>query len=200
MTFHSWLHLWRIDRDVKIPHISIMVMTPWAFSRLLWFYNRRPFQAWPSEYETSLALGWRWPFTKTFREHKWVSTQAMPMAVYGAPMDRVYLIRVCNDLHIEIKGKLVDNPEIRHISPTVKQVLQSAPDCAHDRIPYWKADCPECARKALRMAIALKAKYEPIRQIDPHEDPIIGFRRREAEAQARLKAAEKLVLSAGEEL
>jgi len=177
-----------------------MVMTPWAFSRLLWFYNRRPFQAWPSEYETSLALGWRWPFTKTFREHKWVSTQAMPMAVYGAPMDRVYLIRVCNDLHIEIKGKLVDNPEIRHISPTVKQVLQSAPDCAHDRIPYWKADCPECARKALRMAIALKAKYEPIRQIDPHEDPIIGFRRREAEAQARLKAAEKLVLSAGEEL
>ena len=90
----------------------------------------------------------------------------------------IYLARVCKDLHIEIKGKLVDNPEIQHISPTVKQVLQFAPDCAHDKIPYWKADCPECAHKALRMAIALKTKYEPVRQIDPHEDPIIGSRTR----------------------
>ena len=201
MTFHSWLHLWRIDRDVNIPHLSVTVMTPWAYVRLLWHYNRRPFQAWPSEYETSLVLGWRWPFTKTFREKRWAArTEPAPMAVYGAPMDEIYLARVCNDLHIKIKGKLVDNPEIRHISPTVKQVLQFAPDCAHDTISYWKADCSECARAALRLAIALKAKYEPVRQIDPHEDPIIGFRRREAEAQARLKAAEKLALSAGEEL
>jgi hypothetical protein len=79
-------------------------------------------------------------------------------------------------------------------------LIAAAPDCAHDRIPYWKADCPECARKALRMAIALKTRYEPVRQIDPHEDPIVGFRRREAEAQDRLKAAEKLALPAGEEL
>jgi hypothetical protein len=146
------------------------------------------------------VIGWRWPFAKKFREKKWANTQAMPMAVYGAPMDEIYLARVCKDLHIEAQGKLTENPSVLHIGPTVKQMLQYAPDCAHDRIPYWKADCPECARKALRMAIALKTRYEPVRQIDPHEDPIVGFRRREAEAQDRLKAAEKLALPAGEEL
>jgi hypothetical protein len=201
VTFHSWLHLWRIDRDVQIPHLSVNVMTPWAFARLLWFYNRRPFQAWPSEYETSLVLGWRWPFTKTFREKRWAArTEPAPMAVYGAPMDEIYLVRVCRELHIETQGKLTDNSSILHIGPTVKQMLQYAHDCAHDSIPCWKADCPECARAALRLAVAFKAKYEPVRLIDPHEAPIVGFRRREAEAQARLKAAEVLALPAGEEL
>jgi hypothetical protein len=36
--------------------------------------------------------------------------------------------------------------------------------------------------------------------IDPHEEPIVGFRRREAEALAWLKAAEMLALPAEEEL
>jgi hypothetical protein len=199
VTFREWRSLWRIDRDVKIPHLSVTVMTPWAFARALWYFNRREFQAWPSEYETSLVIGWRWPFAKKFREKKWgVKPKALPLAVYGAPMDEVYLARVCKDLHIETQGRLTDNPIVLHIGPTVKQMLQYAPDCAHDRISYWTADCPECARAALRLAIAFKAKYEPVRLIDPHEEPIIGFRRREAEAQARLKAAEKLALLAGE--
>jgi hypothetical protein len=199
MNFHSWLHLWRIERDVKIPHLSVTVMTPWAFARLLWFYNRRPFQAWPSEYETSLVLGWRWPFAKTFREKKWANTQAMPMAVYGGPMDEVYLIRAVKELDFFIgagrEHQLADRPEIRHIGPTVKVLLGQGPKCDH---PYWIATCPQCARKALRLAVNLKAKYEPVRLIDPHEEPIIGFRRREAEALARLKAAEMLALPAGE--
>jgi hypothetical protein len=200
MKWKEWRSLWRVERTVNIPHLSVTVMTPWAFVRLLWYFNRREFQAWPSEYETSLVIGWRWPFAKKFREKKWAIVKAMPMAIYGAPMDEVYLARVCKDLHIETQGKLTDNPGVLHIGPTVKQMLQYAPDCAHDRISYWKADCQECARAALRLAIAFKAKYEPVRLIDPHEEPIVGFRRREAEALAWLKAAEMLALPAEEEL
>ena len=202
MKWKEWRSLWRVERTVNIPHLSVTVMTPWAFVRALWYFNQREFQAWPSEYETSLVIGWRWPFAKKFREKKWATKpKALPMAVYGAPMDEIYLVRVCRELHIvDPTVLLVDDPRVAHIGPTVKALLQHEPKCNHDRIPYWKADCPECARAALRLAIDFKAKYEPVRLIDPHEEPIIGFRRREAEAQARLKAAEMLALPVGEEL
>jgi hypothetical protein len=200
MKWKEWRSLWLVERTVNIPHLSVTVMTPWAFVRLLWYFNRREFQAWPSEYETSLVIGWRWPFAKKFREKKWAIVKAMPMAIYGAPMDEVYLIRATRDLLFvdqDCNLRFTDHSEVRHIGPTVKVLLGQGPKCDH---LYWIATCPQCARKALRLAVNLKAKYEPVRLIDPHEEPIVGFRRREAEALAWLKAAEMLALPAEEEL
>jgi hypothetical protein len=193
MTFKEWRSLWRFDRTVDVPHLSAVLMCPWLFVRLLWFFNRCEFQAWPSEYETSLVIGWRWPFTKKFKEKKWAKLEKMPLAIYGGPMDEVYLIRATRELSlieenysVERKGHfLAEHPEIRHIGATVKDLLNLTPSCDHN---FWLASCPQCARKALRLAIHLKTRYEPVRLIDPHEDPIVGFRRREAEAKARLEA------------
>jgi hypothetical protein len=66
---------------------------------------------------------------------------------------------------------------------TLVQLLQEKPVCDHS---YWTASCPECARKALRLAILLKTKYEPVPQIDPNESPLAAFRRREADAKKQL--------------
>lgn len=185
MTFKEWRSLFRFDRTVDIPHLSVTVMCPYAFVRVLWYFNRREFQAWPSEYETSLVLGWRWPFTKNFKEKKWARYQQMPMALYGGPMDQIYLVRACHELGIGSESM----EDGRYIGPTVRAVLQVEPKCQHT---YWVASCPQCARKALRLAINLKTKYDPVKLIDPHESPIDGFRRREVEAE--LKAAAALAL------
>lgn len=195
MNWREWKSLWRFDRQVDIPHLSIAVMTPYAFVRVLWYFNRREFQAWPSEYETSLVLGWRWPFTKTFKEKAWRKIEKMPLAVYGGPMDEIYLLRATKELLLvdeqyPLTREDKTRHDIRHIGPTVNILLKLGPPCQH---PYWVATCPQCARKALRLAIDLKAKYEPVRLIDPHEDPIVGFRRREAEAQ-RLEAEKRKAL------
>ena len=93
MKWSEWKSLWRFDRTVNIPHLSATLMCPWAFARLMWYFNRREFEAWPSEYETSLVLGWRWPFTKKFREKKWATVERLPMAIYG-PSDLSYLQKV----------------------------------------------------------------------------------------------------------
>jgi hypothetical protein len=187
MRWNEWKLLWRFDKIVDIPSLQVTVMTPWAFARILWYCNRREFQAWPSEYETSLVLGWRWPFAKKFREKKWAKIQPMPLAIYGGPMDEVYLARATKELllvdasfPIERVTFTAANSDIRHIGPTVNVLLHQGPLCAH---PFWIASCPQCARKALRLAINLKTKHEQAPWIDPHEDPVIGFRRREAEAK-----------------
>jgi hypothetical protein len=188
MKWTEWKSLWRYEKQINIPHASIVVMTPYCFARILWYFNRREFQAWPSEYETSLVLGWRWPFTKTFREKKWATVQPLPLAIYGGAMDEVYLARAIDELHwpMELEKPVLD-AAVRHIGPTVKDLLQMVPRCNHN---FWLADCPDCARKALRMAISYKTKYNPVRLIDPHEDPIAAFRRREAEAKKRLGVSE----------
>lgn len=194
MTFREWRNLFRFDRTIDIPHLSAALMCPWAFARLCWYFNRREFQAWPSEYETSLVLGWRWPFAKKFKEKKWATVEKMPLAIYGGPMDEVYLARATKELlliddnfPIERVTFTAANSDIRHIAPTVNVLLRLGPLCNH---LYWVANCEQCARKALRLAINLKTKYEQAPRIDPHEDPIVGFRRREAEAKARLGSGE----------
>lgn len=195
MKWSEWKSLWRFDRIVDIPHLSVTIMTPWAFARLLWYFNHREFQAWPSEYETSLVLGWRWPFAKKFREKKWSKVQPMPLAIYSGPMDEVYLERAVRELGWGTPSTLESTVlDVRHISATVRQArqLRTTSFCRHD---YWIASCPNCARRALTLAVQLKAKYEPVRLIDPHEDPIIGFRRREAEAK-RLEASRAAALPA----
>jgi hypothetical protein len=191
MTWKDWRELWHLDRDIKVPHASIIITTPYAFVRFLWHYNRRPFQAYPSQYETGLVLGWRWPFAKTFRERKWLKFVDMPIAVYGGPMDEIYLVRAMKELLLLDAKALVkmtpnflsEHPELRHIGPTVNVLLHLGPQCDHN---FWVATCPQCARKALRLAIQLKTKYEPVKLIDPHEDPLKAFQRRQAEAEARL--------------
>jgi hypothetical protein len=193
MTFKEWRDLWYVAHVCDIPHLSVIVQTPYAFVRVLWHYNRRPFPAWPSEYETGIVLGWRWPFTKKFREKKWAKSEPLPLAIYGGPMDEVYLARatkelllVDNSFPIERVTFMAANSDIRHIAPTVNVLLRLGPACNH---PYWVASCQQCARKALRLAINLKTKYEQAPWIDPHKEPIVAFRRREAEAKARLEAS-----------
>ena len=185
MTFKEWRSLWRFDRTVDIPHLSATLMCPWAFARVLWYYNRREFQAWPSEYETSFILGWRWPFTKTFREKKWAKIEPMPLAIYGGPMDEIYLDRVAHEIHMHPQDDS-DRANILQVGVTVRRLREMAPFCEHK---FWTADCRDCVRKALRMAVRLTSTYQPVRSIDPHESPIDGFRRREAEAKARLQAS-----------
>lgn len=188
MTFKEWRSLWRFDRTVNIPHLSATLMCPWAFARVLWYHNRREFQAWPSEYETSLALGWRWPFTKTFKEKKWAKIEPMPLALYGA-MDEIYTVRAVRELKWDGEDALqsmVRMYDVRYIAPTIRAVLQAEPKCAHN---YWIANCPDCARKALSLAVQMTAKHPPKSIPDPHESPIDGFRRREAEAKARLQVS-----------
>jgi hypothetical protein len=194
MNWTEWKSLWRAERTVNIPHLSVVLMTPYVFVRFLWYFNRRPFQAWPSEYETSLVLGWRWPFTKKFREKKWATVERLPMAIYGGPMDEIYLARATKELLLVDENFPIErvtftaaNSDIRHIAPTVNVLLHLGPLCDHK---FWIASCPQCARKALRLAINLKTKYEQAPRIDPHEDPIVGFRRREAEAKKRLGVPE----------
>ncbi len=193
MNWREWKSLWRFDRQVDIPHLSIAVMTPYAFVRALWYSTSKEFKAWPNAWETGVVLGWRWPWRNEFREKHWIRRDLMPLAVYGGPMDEIYLARATKELLLvddnfpieRVTFTAADSP-IRHIGPTVNALLRLGPRCSHN---LWIADCPNCARKALRMAIQLKAKYEPVKLIDPHENPIIGFRRREAEAQAKLAAS-----------
>lgn len=190
MQFNEWKSLWRLDRDIQVPHASVVVMCPYGFVRVLWHYCPKEFKAWPSTYETGVVLGWRWPWSEKFREKAWLRKDEMPLAVYGRPMDEIYLARAVKDLlmvddtfpieRVTFVG--ADSP-IRHIGPTVKVLLDEWPRCSHN---LWLANCPQCARKALRLAIRLKAMYEPVRQIDPHEDPVVAFRRREEEAKKRL--------------
>lgn len=185
MKWSEWKSLWRFDKTVDIPHLSITVMCPYGFVRVLWYFNRREFQAWPSEYETSLVLGWRWPFAKEFKERAWRKLEKMPLAVYGGPMDEIYLARAVRELGWDTDNALESTVrmfDVKHIGPTIRAAnqLTIAPKCEH---PYWLASCPNCARRALTLAVQLKAKYGPVKMIDPHESPIEGFRRREAKAR-----------------
>ena len=56
MKFSEWRKLWRIDKTIKIPHADVIVMTPYLFVRVLWYFNRRRFEAHPSTYETGDVL------------------------------------------------------------------------------------------------------------------------------------------------
>ena len=155
MTFKEWRSLFRFDRTVDIPHLSVVCMCPYIFVRILWYFNRREFQAWPSEYETSLVLGWRWPFTKKFREKAWTKLEKMPLALYG-PMDIMYLARAFKEFGEESPF----TPELyfaKKGSLTIKAVIDKWPKCDHN---YWVASCQNCARKALLYAIDIRGKYE----------------------------------------
>jgi len=187
--------LWRIERDVKIPHLAVTVVTPWAVVRVFWYFCDAAFKAWPNRYETGLVVGWRWPWRRVFKERKWTVFHSMPMAIYGAPMDEIYSIRAVRELGWDTDNAFESTVrmfDVRCLGPTVKDAKQLtvASECEHN---YWIASCPDCARRALSLAVQLKAKYEPIKLIDPREPPIIGFRRREAEAK-RLESMRGLEL------
>jgi hypothetical protein len=127
-----------------------------VFVQLFWYFNSKEFQAWPSQYETSLVLGWRWPFTKMFKEKKWTAlTKQMPLAIYG-PSDLIYLQRVAKELGLPIPT--ASNIEgTRYLGPTIREIIQREPKCQHN---YWIASCQNCARKALVLAVEMKGTYE----------------------------------------
>jgi hypothetical protein len=207
----KWKSLWRLDRDIQVPHASVVVMCPYGFVRVLWHYCPKEFKAWPSTYETGVVLGWRWPFHKKFKERKWMKSQFMALPLYG-PMDMVYLVRTAKYLGFEVpRGSNME--ATRYVGPTIREIVQLEPRCAHN---YWIASCEQCAKKALVHAIALygqckgdavslkqregerlvaqeaerrtaheAAKKEAIALGIP-EDPLTAFQRREAEAKKRL--------------
>ncbi len=138
-TWREWRSLYRIDREVDIPHLAVTVMCPWAFARILWYHCPKDFKAWPNQYETSLVLGWRWPWRKAFREKKWAKYHPMPAAVYSA-MDLIYLYRATPNMHPD---------DQMHVGRTVKKIAAAGIVCGHN---YYLPSCPGCAKKALYFA------------------------------------------------
>lgn len=139
MTYREWRSMFRIDRDVDIPHLSVTVMCPWALIRLFWYFCPKEFKAWPNQLETGIVLGWRWPWKKTFREKKWMRYHPMPAAVYSA-MDLVYLGQATPGM----------DPEDRmYVGRTIKKLTAVGVPCGHN---YYLPSCPGCAQKALYFA------------------------------------------------
>jgi hypothetical protein len=181
MTWREWRRMFRFERTVKIPHLSITCMCPYAFVRVAWYYNERKFEAWPSRWATGVVLGWRWPWWKTFREKQWVRYDEMPLALYGA-MDQAYTARATKELGWG--DEAADNPYAcgqysPYIAATIREIRRRRP-CIH---PYWIANCLDCGRAALSLAVSLTARVSPEAIPDPREEPIVAFRRREAEAK-----------------
>lgn len=192
MTWKEWKSLWLFNRLIAPPAADVILSTPYGFVRLIWYHTKQDFKAWPNTLDSGIVIGWRWPFQKYFRERAlWKHQQPLPVAIYGAPMDEIYLARCLQELGwpMECDKPMLD-AAVRHIGPTVKDLLQMVPRCDHN---LWMASCPDCARKALRMAIAYKAKHNPVKLIDPHEDPLKAFRRRQAEAEKQLGVKYKSV-------
>lgn len=149
MKFKEWRSLWRIDRDIDVPHASIVIMTPYGFVRVLWHYCRQEFKAWPSAYETGIVYGWRWPWQKQFTERKRIKSALMPMAVYWV-MDEMYLARVAREFAPNPKHMpLAFTPGVGKLKP-IRDIVQAQPHCPHN---YWIATCENCARKALLAAL-----------------------------------------------
>lgn len=186
MTFAQWKALWRIERSIDIPHLAVALMCPWLFVRVLWYFCPREFKAWPSQYETGVVIGWRWPFAKTFREKSWVAKEDMPLVLYGA-MDEAYVARATKELGWGDEAAS-DPRAFRKFSPylaaTIRELKNFPRTCGHN---YWIADCPSCARSTLTLAAMLMSKYKPASVPNPNEDPVVAFRRRQAEA-ARLES------------
>src|SRR5277367_4468710 len=106
MTRREWLSLWRFDRDVDIPHLSVVCMCPYGFVRVLWYSTSKEFKAWPATWDTGIVLGWRWPWKKAFKEKSWLRSQPMPLAICGGPIDMVYLIRATRELGWDTESAL----------------------------------------------------------------------------------------------
>ena len=157
-TWRQYRSLFRIDREVDGPRFSVTVMCPYAFARVLWHFCPRDFKAWPNQYETSLVLGWRWPWRKAFREKKWAKFEPMPAAAYSA-MDLVYLGRATPNMSHEDR---------LFVCRTVKQIADNggAP-CGHN---YYLPSCPGCARKALYFA----TRQERVVQALTHQVKALG--------------------------
>ena len=100
MRFSEWRSLWRFDREIDVPHASVVVMCPYAFARILWYSTSKEFKAWPATWDTGIVLGWRWPWRKEFREKAWIRRDEMPLAMYSA-MDQTYLARATKDFGLE---------------------------------------------------------------------------------------------------
>ena len=149
MKWSEWCEQWRFERTVDGASFSLICSCPYAFVRVLWHYNRRPFQAWPSQHETGVVIGWRWPFARQFRERQWVEKRNMPLAVYGGPMDEVYLIRALDELEwpMEESRQYTQHPCSPH---------QPHGQCA--AIATWAAPCDhrllDCHVPAMRAPCA----------------------------------------------
>lgn len=190
--------LWQCHARFNPPEADGVLMCPWAFVRFMWYTTSKEFRAWPTTLDSGIVIGWRWPWKKKFREAAWVRKDEMPLAVYGA-MDQAYTTRVIDELGLEqekAKRSEFIAGDAAYIAPTVRKLLQQVPLCLHG---YWTASCPECARKALTLAVQLTRKYERPSIPDPHEDPYKAFLRREEIAKKQLAEIERARLEAGNE-
>lgn len=197
MTLREWRSLWRFDHQVNIPELSITMMCPYLFVRLMWYTTSKEFRGWPNTLDSGVVIGWRWPFTKKFKEKSWLKKQKMAIVIYPA-MDAIYTARVAveglcwdeENLGLkkhEVGREIVREPatiaRLAQIAATFRKMRDVQSPCGH---AYWSADCPDCARRSFNFAVQMVEKYEPFRPPDPTEHPLAAFQRREAEARKRL--------------
>lgn len=198
MTLREWRSLWRFDHQVNIPELSITMMCPYLFVRLMWYTTSKEFRGWPNTLDSGVVIGWRWPFTRQFHEKSWAwQRKAMPIVIYPA-MDAVYTARVVVEelkwdeeeiglksgaISGETRCKVETLDQISQVAATFRKMRDVQSPCGH---AYWSADCPDCARRAYNFAVQMVQKYEPFQPPDPTEHPLAAFQRREAEARKRL--------------
>lgn len=193
MKWTEWKSLWRFDKQVNIPHLSIIAMSPYGFVRMLWYSTSKEFKAWPNVWETGVVIGWRWPWTQKFKEKAWLYKDEMPLALYSA-MDQVYAIRATKHFAMDPDAS-VFKPDIFFATKaafTIKETIESMP-CLHDRLGqprYWIASCETCARKALLKAILVRGQYDGRGDLYAHESKrlVESIAERQAAHQKALKA------------
>lgn len=196
MTFSEWRKLFFIETKIRIPEFYLFLMCPYVGVGFLWYTaGKKEFEAWPNKRDTGLLFTWRWPFREQFKERVWYWQRAeLPLALYGA-MDQSYVERAMRELGWTKNddGKRF-NPYTgvkytQYISAAVREMKKIEPKCAHN---YWIANCPDCARRSMTLAVFLMSQAKPQSVPDPNESPLAAFQRREAEAQRRLAAGEPL--------
>lgn len=198
-SWREWRSLWHITKTVKVPAFDITVMTPYLFLRVMWYTTSIEFKAWPATLDSGMVLGWRWPFRKKFRERAWAwNKTALPLAIFGGPMDAIYLTRAANALYFNPEDATTEN--MRWIGPTVKDAISMPGSCTH---AYWIENCSSCACRAMLLAITMKKQLAgPVKTIAEQERE--RFDRQGAERhEANMKSIEafarrKLEASRGE--
>src|SRR5277367_4937850 len=97
VTWKQWRELFKFEKAMAIPSLSIFVMCPYLFMRVMWYATSKEFKAWPNTLDTGIVIGWRWPFQKSFKEWAWLKKMELPIAIYGT-MDVAYLASSVSEL------------------------------------------------------------------------------------------------------